>query len=176
MDYRKLMVFSETVGADGAVPALKPPTRVAACLILANPLSGSSAADADLSPLLEIGAAAGELLTRMAQERLPTEAQAYGKAAVIGVSGQLEHGAALIHPSMGKPIRDVIGGGQALIPSNVKIGGPGTVIDVPLGHRHDAWLFDFIDTFSVYCSDGPRPDEMVAIIVLSDGGRPRPRV
>jgi hypothetical protein len=73
-------------------------------------------------------------------------------------------------------MRAAIGGGQALIPSNVKIGSPGTVIDVPLGHRNDPWLFDYIDTMSVFVADGPRPREMAIIVALSDGGRARARV
>lgn len=176
MDYRKLIVVSELVYADGETAALKPVTRVAACAIINNPLAGTFAADASLDPLIELGAVLGDLLTRKALSLLPGAPQAYGKAALIGTAGVLEHGAALIHPAMGKPMREAIGGGKALIPSNVKIGGPGTIVDVPLNHRHDAWLFDFLDTMTVYCADGPRPDEIVAIIALSDGGRPRPRV
>lgn len=110
------------------------------------------------------------------QRSADKEVKAYGKAAAIGVSGEFEHGAALIYPSMGAPMRKAIGGGQALIPSNIKIGGPGTVIDLPLGHRDDAWLFDFIDTISIYLPDGPHPNEIAAIVAFSDGARPIPRV
>ena len=84
--------------------------------------------------------------------------------------------AAILHPRMGKPIRDAIGGGQAIIPSNVKIGGVGCSIDVPLGHKDDLWSFDQIDTISVTIPNAPRPDEIVVILALADGGRPRPRV
>lgn len=176
MNYRKLIVFSEQVNADGDTAAIRPVTRVLACAITGNPLAGSSGNKTDLSPLIDMGAELGKILVQKALSHLPSEPQAYGKAALIGVNGELEHGAALIHPSMGKPIRDAIGGGDALIPSNAKIGGPGSIIDVPLTHRHDAWLFDFLDTVTFFCADGPRPDEIVAIVALSDGGRPRPRV
>jgi hypothetical protein len=177
MHYRKLILISEQVHADGDEPALQPVTRVAACAIVENPLVGVTTGDGgDLDPLIQRGATLGDFLANKARSMLDKEPQAYGKGALIGVSGVLEHGAALIHPLMGAPIRKAIGGGQALIPSNIKIGGPGTVIDVPLGHREDAWLFDFIDTMSVFIPDGPRPNEIVGIVVLSDGGRPRPRI
>ena len=77
---------------------------------------------------------------------------------------------------MGKPMRDAIGGGQALIPSNVKIGAAGASIDIPLGHKDDMWSFNEIDTLTVTIGGAPRPNEIVVIVALSDGGRPRPRV
>lgn len=174
MDYRKLVIVSEEIRADGDSPASHPISRVAACAIVANPMAGKLGRD--LSALIAIGADLGQLLVEKALKQLPGEPQAYGKAALVGVAGELEHGAAVIHPAMGKPIREAMGGGRALIPSNAKIGGPGSVIDIPLGHRHDAWLFDFIDTMSVYLPDGPRPNEIAVILALSDGGRPFPRI
>ena len=73
-------------------------------------------------------------------------------------------------------MRDAIGGGQAIIPSNVEIGSVGSPIDIPLGHKDDIWSFDQIDTLSVMVPNAPRPDEVVVIVALADGGRPRPRV
>src|ERR1019366_633970 len=107
--------------------------------------------------------------------QLPNPAIAYGKAAIVGSFGDIEHAAAILHPRMGKPMREAIGGGLAIIPSNVKIGGPGAEIDVPLGHKDDVFSFDQIDTFTLMVPNAPRPDEIVVIVVLSDGGRPRPR-
>jgi len=116
------------------------------------------------------------LLVRECLAQLRRKAIAYGKAAIIGVDGDIEHGAAIMHPRMGKPMREAIGGGQAIIPSNVKIGAAGASIDVPLGHKDDVWSFDQIDTMTVIIAGAPRPTEIVAIVALSDGGRPRPRV
>jgi hypothetical protein len=107
---------------------------------------------------------------------LPGPAISYGKAAIVGTSGDIEHAAAILHPRMGKPMRAAIGGGQAIIPSNVKIGCVGSVIDIPLGHKDDVWSFDQIDTLSAMVPNAPRPDEIVVIVALADGGRPRPRV
>ena len=81
-----------------------------------------------------------------------------------------------MHPKMGMPIRAAIGGGKALIPSNVKIGAAGAQIDVPLGHKDDPWSFDEIDTLTVQVPGAPRPDEIIVTIALTDGGRPRPRI
>jgi len=81
-----------------------------------------------------------------------------------------------LHPGMGKPMRAAIGGGKAIIPSNVKVAAAGAAIDVPLGDRDDVWLFDHIDTITVAVPGAPRPDEIVVVVALSDGGRPRPRI
>ena len=99
----------------------------------------------------------------------------YGKAAIVGTDGAAEHGAALLHPRFGKPVRAAIGGGQALMPSNVKVGGIGAVIDLPLGHKDDPCSFDYIDTLSTAIPDAPRPDEIVVCVGISDGARIRAR-
>ena len=97
------------------------------------------------------------------------------RGAIVGVSGDLEHGHALLHPRLGKAMRDPIGGGQALIPSAAKVGAAGAMLDIPLGHKDDAWSFDHFDAMSVSVADAPRPDELLMAIALADGGRPVPR-
>lgn len=168
-----MVLVRDTVFSDGETRADAVVTRVAACAAVANPLARGVA---DLGELVDLGARLGEELARQAASFLPKPAVAYGKAAIVGVAGAIEHGAAILHPRMGKPIREAVGGGKALIPSNVKIGGPGTVIDVPLGHKDEAWSFDEIDTMTLMLPTSPRPDEVVVILVLADGGRPAPRV
>jgi hypothetical protein len=158
MDIRRIWLCKDVVLAEGGLPALKPVTRVAACAVIANPAADQAR------------------LVREALALLPAPAICYGKAAIVGTSGDIEHAAAILHPRMGKPMREAIGGGQAIIPSNVKIGGVGSVIDIPLGHKDDVWAFDQIDTLSVMVPNAPRPDEIVVIVALADGGRPRPRV
>ncbi len=174
MDIRRLLVLKDVVYAEGGLPAMAPVTRVAACAVIANPLAGRALDD--LEALIPYGAELGELLVREALKLLTLPAISYGKAAIVGTSGDIEHAAAILHPRMGKPMRDAIGGGQAIIPSNVKIGAVGAGIDVPLGHKDDVWSFDQIDTLGVTVANAPRPDEMVVIVALADGGRPRPRV
>lgn len=174
MELRRLVVIKDTVHAEGGLPAVEPVARVAACAVIFNPLAGQ-ASDA-LEPLVAWGAELGDRLVKECRALLPHTPVAYGKGAIVGSDGDLEHAAALIHPRMGKPMRDAIGGGQAIIPSNVKIGGPGASIDIPLGHKDDVWSFDEIDTLTVTIGGAPRPNEIVVIVALGDGGRPRPRV
>jgi Amino acid synthesis len=174
MQIRRLVVIRDTVHHEGGLPALTPVTRVAVCAVIQNPLAGR--AEDDLSALIPYGEELGALLAREALATLPHPPVAYGKAAIVGLDGDIEHAAAIIHPRMGRPMRAAIGGGKALIPSNVKVAAAGTTIDVPLGDRDDAWLFDHIDTITVAVPDAPRPAEIVVIAALADGGRPRPRV
>jgi len=174
MHIRRTVVIKDVIEFEGGLAAYAPVTRVAACAVIANPLAGRAVED--LSELIPLGVSLGELLTKQALGYLQTPVVSYGKAAIIGVGGDLEHAAAILHPRMGKPMRDGIGGGQALIPSTAKIGGPGDSIDVPLGHKDNPWSFDEIDTITVTVGGAPRPDEMLAIVAFADGGRPRPRV
>lgn len=174
MQIRRTLLLAETVHSEGGLPALRPVTRSAACAVIANPLAGKAADD--VSALIDFGAELGDVLARKALQLLPNPAVAYGKAAIVGLDGDIEHAAAILHPRMGRPIREAIGGGKAIIPSNVKVAGAGTAIDVPLADRDDVWLFDHIDTLTVMVPGAPRSGEIVVIVALSDGGRPRPRV
>ena len=174
MQIRRRYLIRDEISFEGAIEAISPVTRIAACAVIANPLAGMTTDD--LAVLVPFGAELGDLLAKEAAATLKAPVRSYGKAAIIGTSGEIEHGAAIIHPCMGKPMRDVIGGGQAVIPSNVKIESAGASIDVPLGHKDDAWSFDEIDTITVSVPGAPRPDEVVVIVVLADRGRPRPRI
>jgi Amino acid synthesis len=173
MDIRRLTLIKDVVYAEGGLPAITPVTRVAACAVIANPLAGLS--QESVEELFGFGSELGELLVREALALLSRPAVSYGKAAIVGAAGDLEHAAAILHPLMGRPMRAAIGGGKAIIPSNVKIGGVGCSIDVPLGHKDDVWSFDEIDTLSATIPNAPRPHEIVVIVALADGGRPRPR-
>jgi len=174
MDVRRCLIIIDTILFEGGAPAIVPVTRVAACAVIENPLAGHELDN--LEVLVSAGADLGEFLVGKASEQLEKPAISYGKAAIIGTSGDIEHAAAILHPRMGKPMRDAIGGGQAIIPSNVKVASAGASIDVPLGHKDDVWSFDQIDTMTLMVPAAPRPDEIVVAVVLADGGRPRPRV
>ncbi len=174
MDIRRIWLARERIVQEGGLAAARPVTRVAAGAVIANPLVFHAQEDVGL--LVPFGAALGEMLTAEALSLLSAPVIAYGKAAIVGTGGDIEHGAAIIHPQMGKPMRAAIGGGKALIPSNVKVAAAGTTIDIPLGHRDDPWSFDEIDTMTVMIAGAPRPDEIVVFLVFSDGGRPRPRL
>jgi hypothetical protein len=125
----------------------------------------------DLRELYEAGAALGERLMPDLVRLLERPAISYGKGAIVGIAGEMEHGGACVHPMLGRPMRAAVGGGQSLISSNVKVAAPGTPIDVPLGHKDDAWSFAHFDTVTVFVADAPRPDEIAIIMPVADGGR-----
>src|ERR1700727_2714168 len=133
MDIRRIWLCKDVVFAEGGLPGLKPVTRIAACAVIANPAADQALGD--LSELVGFRADLGARLVKEAQALLPGPAISYGKAAIVGTSGDIEHAAAILHPRMGKPMRDAIGGGQAIIPSKGKIGGGGVGIDFPFGQK-----------------------------------------
>lgn len=174
MNIRKTMIITETIETDSSGRPCDPITRIAALAVVKNPFAGSFGDD--LSPLFDMGGELGERLMNEITPLLPGAPVSYGKAALVGVHGDIEHGGAMIHPRLGKPMRAALGGGEALIPSNAKVGAAGTVLDIPLGHKDVAWSFDHFDTFTVMIADAPRPDEIVLCIAIADGGRTHPRV
>ncbi len=176
-DIRKIVVVVEETSTEMGRPVHPPTRRAAALAVIANPFAGRYVED--LSPLMAIGEELGELLTRRAVAALgiPGEAaQSYGKAALVGEDGELEHAAALLHPRLGAPVRRVLGRGAALIPSSKKRGGPGAALDIPLGHKDAAFVRSHFDGMEVRINDAPRAREIVVAIAVTDGGRPLPRV
>ncbi len=169
MRLRKLVITKETIHADGGRDAARATVRVAAIAVIANPNAGRNVED--LAPMFDLGAEVAERVMPELAAALPGKPIAYGKAAIVGVGGELEHAAALLHPKMGKPIRAAIGGGEAIIPSTSKVAAAGTAIDVPLGHKDNVWSFDEIDTFTISVADAPRPEEIMVVIALADGPR-----
>jgi hypothetical protein len=172
---RKIMFVEERVLAETGHATTTPVTRVAGIAVLKNPFAEQGHV-ADLSALFEIGKGLGETMMPEVVQRLGGAPLAYGKAAIVGVNGDQEHGAALIHPKLGAPMRAAVGGGEAIICSNVKVASAGTAIDVPLAHKDNIWAFDYLDTMTVMVPDAPRPDEIVVVMVASTGGRANPRV
>jgi Amino acid synthesis len=174
---RKLIVIVEETKSEMGKP-VEPPTRKAAAVaVIANPFAGQY--EQDLKPLMDIGEELGGLLTQRAVAALGIpggKAESYGKAAIVGEGGELEHAAAILHPQMGKPVRTVLEKGAALIPSAKKMGGPGTPIDVPLGHKDAAFVRSHFDGMEVRIADAPRAGEILVAIVVTDSGRPLPRV
>ncbi|MFN0262900.1 amino acid synthesis family protein [Tepidamorphus sp. 3E244] len=170
---RKIAFLREIIETDSHGEPCEPVTRVAALAVFVNPLVGRF--EADLTPLFDIGAELGERLAGEAIALLGKPPVSYGKAAIVGVNGDFEQGGGVIHPRLGKPMREAAGGGRSVIASNVKIGGPGTWIDMPLGHKDDPWSFDHFDTMTLGVPDGPAPDEIAMFLGYADSGRPIPR-
>ena len=174
---RKLLTVIEETHRE-ADQDIRPPTRKAAAIaVIANPCAGRFADD--LGELIALGEMLGGLLGDRAVRALglqPGQAHSYGKAAIVGEDGELEHAAALLHPKLGAPLRVAVGGGAALVPSAKKRGGMGTPIDVPLGHKDAAFVRSHFDAMEVRVADAPRRDEIVVAVVVTDSGRPLPRI
>ena len=157
---------------------ISPPTRRAAAIaIIQNPFAEFY--QEDLEDLMSIGEQLGSLLGKRCIEALgiePSEAESYGKAALIGENGELEHGAALLHPRMGAPLRREVGQGAALVPSSKKRGSMGDTLDIPLGHKDAAYIRSHFDSIEVRVNDAPRANEILVAIAITDSGRPLPRV
>ncbi len=151
----------------------RPIIRAAGLAVVRNPFAGRFAPD--LAALFEIGREVGNRFAPEVAALLGAPPVAYGKAAIVGLQGEMEHGGACIHPMLGKPMRAAVGGGKAVVPSNVKVAAAGTPIDVPLGHKDDVWSFDHFDTMTLFVPDAPRLDEIVVMFAFADGGRPLPR-
>lgn len=174
---RKLLTLVEETRAEGG-RAVEPPTRRAAALaVIENPFAGRYVED--LSDLFAIGEELGGLLAERAVAALGIAGpavQSYGKAALVGEDGELEHAAAILHPRMGAPVRAVLGGGAALIPSAKKRGGPGATLDVPLGHKDAAYVRSHFDGLEVRVADAPRAGEILVAIAVAGSGRPLARI
>jgi hypothetical protein len=174
LSIRRLQILKDVLYSEAGAAAPKPITRAAALAVIANPFAGRHVQD--LSPLFDFGAQIAAQVMPQLLACLAGAAVSYGKGAIVGVNGDMEHGGAICHPKMGKPVRAAVGGGEALIPANVKVAAAGATLDVPLGHKDDAWSFDHFDTITVGVPDAPRPDEIVVVIAVADGGRVNPRV
>ena len=174
MKIRKLVTVVEETLSDGGREARRPLRKVAAVAVIDNPLAGRFVED--LTPLVDAGEELGALLAKKATEALGAPAESFGKAAIVGEQGELEHAAALLHPKLGAPLRAALGGGKAIIPSAKKLGGPGTAIDVPLHFKDAAFVRSHYDAMEVRLPDAPRAGEIVLAIALTDGGRPHARI
>ncbi len=174
---RKIYTVVEETQVEGGLKPDRPTRKAAAAAIFNNPYAGSY--QEDLSLLYEWSEEIGDVLTKKAVAALgiaPEQVESYGKGAVVGEHGELEHCAAIMHPALGKPMRGNVGGGNALIPSAKKSGYPGAAIDVPLGHKDAAFVRSHFDAMEVRVPDAPRASELVLIVVVTDSGRPLPRI
>jgi len=177
LNIRKTAVWvEETLTEMGK--SIDPPTRKAvAVAVIANPFADQYAED--LTTLMDIGAELGAMLGDRCVTALgiaPEAAESYGKAAMVGENGELEHAAAILHPKLGAPLRKAVEKGAALVPSSKKMGGPGQDLDVPLGHKDAAYVRSHFDGVEVRMNDAPRRNEILVAVAVTDSGRPLPRV
>ena len=177
MEIRKMTTVVEEVREEMGKKVNPPHRKAAAIAVLKNPFAGKY--QEDLSELMDVGEQLGGMLGELALKALgiPKEkAESYGKGAIVGLKGELEHAAAILHPKLGKPFREALGGGKALIPSAKKMGGPGATLDVPLHFKDAAFVRSYFDAMKIRIVDAPKEDEIMIALVVTDSGRPLARV
>ncbi|MGF6727426.1 hypothetical protein P3T43_006818 [Paraburkholderia sp. GAS41] len=174
---RKLVVQVDETRIEMGQTIDPPARRAVAIAVIENPYAGRF--EAKLEALIDAGEELGALLGKKCVEALgiaPGEAQSYGKAAIVGEAGELEHAAAILHPKLGAPLRVAVEKGAALVPSAKKMGTLGTAIDVPLGHKDAAFVRSHFDAIEARVSDAPRANEIVVAVAVTASGRPLPRI
>ena len=176
MKIRKIVTIVEETFIEGFKEVEGPIRMAASMAVIHNPFAGKY--QEDLSPLIEEYSTylSNELVPR-ARKALDAEVEGYGKGALVGLDGEIEHGSAIIHTvEWGKPFRDAIGGGKALLPSAEKRGSAGVPLDVPVKHRIDDHIRSHHQTLEVRIPDAPRSDEIVIVAALANSGRAHPRI
>ena len=174
---RKIVVQVDETRIEMGRPVEPPARRALAIAVIENPYAGRYAENLD--ELVAIGEELGGLLGDKCVQALgiaPGAAQSYGKAAIVGEGGELEHAAAILHPKLGAPLRKAVEKGAALVPSAKKLGGLGTAIDVPLGHKDAAFVRSHFDAIEARVADAPRANEIVVAVAVTASGRPLARV
>jgi len=173
---RKKLTCVEEIFHEGGPVVEKPLRRAVALAVIRNPFAGSYVADIegfmdDLKPLgLEM---ARSLVAALGGD--PKTVEGYGKGAIVGTAGEIEHGA-LWHVPGGYGMREVLGGAKAIVASTKKVGGPGTRLDVPITHINASYVRSHFDAMEVGINDAPRADEMLLALVMTTGARVHARV
>ena len=173
---RKRVVTVEVIFHEGGPVADKPQRRAAALAVIHNPFAGNFVQEIagfmeDLNPLgLDMAKA---LVSALGGD--PKAVEGYGKGAIVGESGELEHGA-LWHVPGGYAMREILGGAKAIVASTKKVGGPGTRLDVPITHINASYVRSHFDAMEVGIPDAPRADELVLALVMTTGPRVHARV
>ncbi len=173
---RKRLLMVEEIFHEGGPVAEKPNRRAAALVVIRNPYAGRYVEQIedfmeDLKPLgLEM---ARSLVAALGGD--PKLVESYGKGAIVGSAGELEHGA-LWHVPGGYAMRDVLGGAKAIVASTKKVGGPGTRLDIPITHINASYVRSHFDAMEVGIADAPRADEIVLALVMTTGARVHARV
>ena len=168
---RKSVITVEDIFHEGGPPADTPLKRSVVATVIKNPFAGRYVEDIqpfmdDLKPLgMKM---AQDLIAAMGGD--PAAIEGYGKAAIIGEAGEVEHGA-LWHAPGGYSMRENLPASAAIVPSTKKVGGPGTRIDVPVTHSNASYVRSHFDAIEVGLNDAPRADEMMVILAMTTGPR-----
>jgi hypothetical protein len=171
---RKRVLSVETIHHEGGPPAAVPLRMAAAGAIVANPFAGRY--EPDLLPFMaELRTLGRELAEEAAGVLGKDRVEAYGKAAIVGVNGELEHGA-VWHEAGGWAMRSVLGEPKAIVPAAKAVASAGYRLMVPLHYIHAAYVRSHFNTMEVGVQDGPRPDEIFFALAMADGGRVHQRL
>ena len=172
---RRTFLRLEEIRHEGGPAPARPLLRGAAMALVENPLAGRY--EPDLEPLMELLVPLGAQLAHRLVTALggPENVEGYGKGAIVGSDGELEHGA-LWHVPGGYAMRDALGDALAIVPSTKKVGGPGTRLDIPVTHKDASYVRSHFDAMEVGCPGGPARDEMLLVLVMTTGPRIHARV
>jgi hypothetical protein len=171
VEIRKFVTLVEEIFHEGGPVAAKPLKQGACLAVIRNPYAGRY--EQDILPLMEELKPLGLEMSKRLVAALgvsPKQIEGYGKGAIVGETGELEHGA-LWHAPGGYAMREVLGGAKAIVPSTKKVGGAGTRLDVPLAHVNAAYVRSHFGTLEVGLPDAPKADEIVYVLAMSTGPR-----
>jgi hypothetical protein len=172
---RKFLTVVEEVRSEAALVAVPPLRKVAAVAVIENPLAGSY--QESLAELTDASVEIGREMAAAARSAMGAEAPAsYGKGAIVGISGEQEHGVAMLTTVFGDVMREHAGGGRAWISSATKRGMPGSSIDVPLAHKNALYVRSHYDAMTITIPDAPLPNEIALICCYANRGRLNARV
>ena len=175
MQIKRTLTFIDETGVEAGQPIDPPLRKVAVVAILDNPFAGRF--ERDLSRLTDASAEIGRHICGLAVSLLaPHKPQSYGKAAIIGMNGEQEHGVAMLTTVFGNVMREAAGGGKAWISSLTKRAAPGASIDIPLAHKDALYVRSHYDGITITLPDAPLPDELAIICGYANRGRPNHRV
>lgn len=173
---RKFVTTVEEIMHEGGPPPARPLKQGAAMAVIRNPFAGRYVED--IMPMMDELKPLGLELSRRLIAALgvaPREIEGYGKGAIVGSAGELEHGA-LWHVPGGYAMRELLGDAKAIVPSTKKVGGPGTRLDIPVTHINASYVRSHFNAVEVGVADAPRPDELALILVMTTGPRIHARV
>ncbi len=176
MQLRKIVTLSEETLHEGGPRPQQPRRRAAVAAVVHNPYAGGYVAD--IMPMMEALKPLGLEMSRRLIAALggdPKSIEAYGKGAIVGEAGEVEHGG-LWHAPGGYAMRELLGGAKAIVPSTKKVAGIGAAIDIPLHHINAAYVRSHFDAIEVRVTDAPRADEIVLILAMTTGARVHERI
>jgi hypothetical protein len=175
MPIKRVLTFLDEVRTADGRDVVPPLRKAAAVAIIDNPFAGRFVED--LSPLTRASEAIGREICAIAVRLLaPDQAVSYGKAAVVGINGEQEHGNAMLTTVFGNVMREAAGGGKAWISSMTKRAAPGAAIDIPLAHKDALYVRSHYDGMTLTLPDAPQPNEIAIVAVYATRGRPNQRV